>query len=218
MNLPALFSMKASVLRSARVRCLSLVLPLSCLLATGGCSLLPKAAADPTRYYLLAATSSGGNTPAAGAPSLILRPIDLASYLKSPAILVRKGGNEIEFHDYARWGEPLDLGIGRVLREELIAGGGFGVVAGGGSRGGAAEYTHELIVRVLAGEGASDGAVNFRAVWRLARTDTPAVAVAGGDFRATDLRWDGKNESTLAAQLSRAVGGLAAEISAAVKK
>ncbi len=218
MNLPAVFSMKAPVFRSARVRCLSLALPLCCFLVTSGCSLLPKAAVDPTRYYLLASTSPGGNAPAAGAPTLILRPIDLANYLKSPAILVRKGSNEIEFHDYARWGEPLDLGIGRVLREELIAGGGFGAVAGGGARGGSAEYSHELIVRVLAGEGASDGAVNFRAVWRLAKTDAPAVAVAGGDFRAADLRWDGKSESTLAAQLSRAVSSLAAEISATVKK
>lgn len=210
--------MKASAKTTTRVRRPFLCLLVPCVLLAGGCTLLPKASVDPTRYYLLSATSTGSAASAATTPTIVLRPVDLASYLRSRPMLVRKGGNEIEFRDFARWGEPLELGIGRVLREELLAGGVTGVVPGGASRAGAPEGSQELTVRVLACEGSADGAVNFRAVWRLTKSDTPGAPLAGGDFRAADLRWDGKSEAALAAQLSRAVSGLAAEISAALKK
>ena len=49
-------------------------------------------------------------------------------------MIVRRGKNEIEFREFAQWGEPLDLGIGRVLREELVARGAASAVQGAGMR------------------------------------------------------------------------------------
>ena len=192
-----------------------------CLVLVSGCSLLPEPKPDPTRFYVLSTPMNGGGTaPAAGAPSVHLKPIDLANYLRALPLIVRRGNNEIEFREFARWGEPLELGIGRVLREELLARGAASAVSAAGVRRDAAPVDLQLAVRVLACEGAASGAVDFRAVWEL----TPGAANgdgkpgARGDFRAADLRWDGKSEASLAAQLSQAVSALAAEIAGALKK
>ena len=90
------------------------------LLAGAGCNIVPEPQADPTRYYILSASETNG-TPQAKAPVVYLREVDLASYLRSRPLIVRRGENEIEFREFSRWGEPLELGIARVLREELVA-------------------------------------------------------------------------------------------------
>jgi uncharacterized protein len=186
------------------------------LLAFAACSIpIPQAETDPTRYYLLAASATPPTPPAANAPTVHLRAIDLANYLRARPLIVRRGDNEIQFREFARWGEPLDLGLGRVLREELLARGAVSAVV---LRAGPATYTHELAVRVLACEGGADGTVIFRAVWEISTIGTQPAVVARGDYRAADLRWDAQGEGSLAAQLSVAVAGLATEISAALKK
>jgi uncharacterized protein len=187
---------------------------------TAGCSLVPEAKSDPTRFYVLSSQASSASAPRADGPSLRVEAVELASYLRSPPVIVRRGGNEIEFREFARWGEPLDVGIGRVLREELLGSGAFAAVSAAGSRREALAADYALSVRVLACEGGASGTALFRAVWDLTKRAAEAApqTVAHGDFRPTDLRWDGKSEASLAAVLSQAVAGLAAEISAAVPK
>ena len=85
-----------------------------------GCSLIPEPKADPTRYYVLT-TATAAPASAGGLGTLQLRPVEVAGYLRNPAMVVRRGEHEIEFRDVARWGEPLELGIARVLGEELRA-------------------------------------------------------------------------------------------------
>jgi uncharacterized lipoprotein YmbA len=181
-----------------------------------GCS-LPQAQPDPTRFYLLSTPAVGAAAGVKG-PAVHLRPVELASYIKSKPMIVRRGDNEIEFREYARWGEPLEQGIGRVLREELLARGAAGAVLASGLRTVGVDYDYELTVRVLACEGGAGGAVFFRAAWELSTASATPKVVAQGDFRPADLRWDGKTEGSLAAQLSAAVAGLSAEIAAALKK
>lgn len=185
-----------------------------------GCSIpLPQAEADPTRYYVLSAST----VPAAGAvatpgPTIHLRQVELANYVRVRPLIVRRGDNEIQFREFARWGEPLELGIGRVLREELLARGAAGAVLSPGLRAANVNYDFELIVRVLACEGEAGGAVKFRAVWELAGAVAPNTIVARGDFHGPAANWDGKSEASLAARLSEAVVALAAEIAGALPK
>jgi uncharacterized protein len=197
-------------------RALVSVVGLVGLFVAAGCSFVPDPKADPTRFYVLSASAAPAAGPRGQAPTVQLRPIELASYLRSRALIVRRGEHEIQFREFAHWGEPLDLAIGRVLREELLARGAAAVVSGPASRSGAG-LDRALNVRVLACEGGADGAVIFRAVWELATTGDQETR-ARGDFRASDLRWDGKNEAMLAAGLSQAVAGLAAEIAPALGK
>lgn len=185
-------------------------------LATG-CNVLPEAKPDPTRFYVLKAS----RPPAAavensGAVALRLRPIELADYLRTRALIVRRDDNELDFRDYARWSEALGPAIARVVREEMRARG-VAVSAGGLKSGGApTESGFELRIRVLACEGAADGGVRFHAAWELVAIG--GVAARRGDYRPTTLRWDAQNEATLVAALSEAVAGLAGEIAATVKR
>lgn len=179
-----------------------------------GCSVLPEPQADPTRFYVLSSSATAIATPA-NAPVVRLAQLDVASYLRARPVVVRRGNNEIEFREFARWGEPLDIGIGRVLREELLA---RGIVVVSGMRRDHPTFTHNLTVRVLSAEGATNGAVAFRAVWELAAAGDKPGPVASGDFGPADLRWDAKTEASLAAKLSEAVAGLAGEIAAGLKR
>jgi uncharacterized lipoprotein YmbA len=186
------------------------------LLTLAGCS-LPQAQSDPTRFYVLSTDPVRAASPS-NAPVILLREVELANYLRSRPVIVRRGENEIQFREFALWGEPLDHGIARVLREELLARGAASAVLSSASRREHTNVNYSLSVRVLACEGEANGDIAFRAVWDLASTEPKPAAVAHGDFRPTTLRWDGKSEASLAAQLSQAVAGLAAEIAGALGK
>jgi uncharacterized protein len=192
---------------------------LSVLLALAGCS-LPQAQSDPTRFYVLSAEASRAAPSSNGAPLpvLYLRDIELASYLRNRPMIVRRGENEIEFREFALWGEPLDLGVARVVREELLARGAVSTVLTSAARREQASADATLSIRVLACEGVADGTVAFRAMWDIATAGPKPSTAAGGEYRPMSLRWDGKTEASLAAQLSQAVAGLADEIAAALAK
>ena len=198
--------------------------PVACLLPVltlSGCA-LPQAQSDPTRFFVLstdavrAPPASNGN--GSGHSVLYVREVELAGYLRSRPLIVRRGENEIEFREFALWGEPLDLGIARVLREELLASGVVNAVVTSSARHEQANADLVLAVRVLACEGGADGNVTFRAVWEISTAGPKSSRVASGDFRPTNLRWDAKSEASLAAQLSEAVAGLAGDIATARKK
>jgi uncharacterized protein len=205
------------------------VLPCAAVLLLAACSIpIPQAENDPTRFYVLSAAPLATSAHAAPAPApappqggklpaVHLRQVEVASYLGARSIIVRRGEHEIEFREFARWGESLDVGIGRVLREELLARGAAAAVLGRGLRAAGVDYDLELSVRVLACEGGADGTVLFRAAWELATAGAAAEPVARGDYRAGGLQWDGTSEASLVAQLSQAVTGLAAEIAAELK-
>jgi hypothetical protein len=170
--------------------------------AGAGCSLLPAPKPDPTRFFVLA-VEPGASAMARGA--VALRPVELPAYLRQPALVVRRGGNEVTFREAARWGEPLEQGLARVVGENLRR---LGLAPS--NRGGDADAAI-LVVRVLAAEGTASGGVEFRAAWELTRR---GAAPVGGEFRAPGLTWDGRDEAGLAGSLSAAVAGLAAEIAA----
>lgn len=189
------------------------------LLAMGasGCSTFsPKD--DPTRFFVLSAPTTTRTPAPAEAPSLVVRPVELANYLRGRPLIVRRDDNELEFRDFARWGETLEQGVARVIREELVARGAAGTVAIPGTRIANRKIDYELTVRVLACEGRSDGTVNFRALWEIAPFANRTRVLARGDFQAPELKWDTGSENALVAQISQAVAGLAGEVAAALAK
>lgn len=186
------------------------------LLATclwlAGCNLVPAPQADPTRFYVLAAsTPTPAATPATRA--LHLRPVEVANYLRGRPLVVRRGEHEVQFRDFARWGEPLEEGVARVLREEWLARGAAAVVSTGSLRSGRPAAEAEISVRLLACEGGVDGTATVAAAWDVRGPDGLAV-LRSGVFRSQGLRWDGRNEASLAAALSQGVSALAAEVAA----
>lgn len=214
-------SMENTCSAPLELRAMAFAAAIAGVMFLAGCSLpMPQAQNDPTRLYVLS-VPQGAAVAAddASAPVVRLRPIEIATYLRGREMVVRRGENEIDFREFARWGEPLEQGIARVLREELLLKHAASSVDAGGLRAAdAGDAKYEILVRVLACEGLADGGVDFRAVWQIDSTGAKSGAAIRGDYHPTDLKWTPRHEATLAAALSRAVGGLADEIAAGLKK
>lgn len=194
-----------------KTRFLTLLLLVGSLVGAG-CSVIPPAGADPTRFYVLSAAPASATKSESGEGLVLgLRSVDVAAYLRSRSLVVRQNGNEVQFRDFARWGEPLEAGLSRTLKEALIATGSVSQVASVPFSIDV-ERDLDLSVRVLACEGGADGSVYFRATWELVNTGAGAGLLASGDFTATGLTWDGQSEATLASALSEAVATLGKEI------
>ncbi len=98
---------------------------LGALLALGlaGCSLFPAPRVDPTRHYVLGGSEALAPETTSGRGSLKvgLRTVRVVPYLDGKAMIVRLGENEIDYRDYARWAEPLSVGVGRLVQARLLA-------------------------------------------------------------------------------------------------
>ncbi len=90
-------------------------------LGFAGCSLLPTPQKDPTRFYVLTGpTATELNTGyKKGHLRVGVRSVTVAPYLDGKTMIVRRGPNEIDYRDYARWAEPLATGINRMLVARL---------------------------------------------------------------------------------------------------
>jgi len=180
-----------------------------------GCNVIPAAQTDPTKFYVLSAPTGGAisTLPRSDNRSvrLGLRNLDVATYLKDPQIVVRTGSNEVQLQDYARWAEPLQAGITRLLREQLAS-------TPGVTRVDVQPFPLDqdldfvVAVSVLHCEGAAGGAegkgARFEASIRISTGGTTPQVVARKVYVAPDAAWDGRNFDALARLLSADVQGL----------
>ncbi len=202
------------------LRCLGLLLA-GALLGGAGCSIVPEASSDPTRYYVLTSPGAQENVAkeASGTLRIGLRAIELSPYLKKGTLVVRKGTNELVYNDYARWAEPLEAGIGRTVRTQLQA-------APAVARVFAhpfpfdQERDYDVSINVIRCEGleSHEGGAVARLVVAVEITTAGAHSqvVVRKVFRAPDVAWDGKNYGALAEALSASVGALAEDVAAAL--
>jgi len=185
---------------------LSGLLVLALGLATG-CNIIPVAQPDVTRYFVLTTAAAKPADAAAAAPrwKVALRPVDVPSFLRGKAMQVRLAGNEIHFADEARWAEPLEAGLGRVLRDSLEShGDAVHVVATDGE-----DPEFAFVVRVLRCEGDREAKVaRFAAVVEVYAPRVSADRRAKDAFTVEIPNWDG-TYGQLAQKLSEAVDGLA---------
>lgn len=120
---PALSASAMSRLRLRRLLrpALAGAASLAIAFAFAACSLFPKPAPDPTRHYVLTGPSSAtlNSGLKQGRLKVGLRSVQIAPYLDAKSMIVRRGDNEIDYRDYARWAEPLATGINRMLVARL---------------------------------------------------------------------------------------------------
>ena len=178
-----------------------------------GCNLVPPPQADTTRYYVLSAPAASVPEAAPGALRLGLKELRIADYLDTRDIVVRKGANELVLQDYARWAEPLESGIGRVLRARLLSDPGIAAVSSPPFAIGVPR-DYDLTVEILHCEGDSDSA-RFAARVEIASAADGHV-VARRVFVAPQGSWNGRDFGKLAALLSEDVSALGADIAGAL--
>jgi uncharacterized lipoprotein YmbA len=85
------------------------------------CSFLPTPKPDPTRHYVLTGPEVGALNESLGRGVLKVgvRSVNIAPYLDGKSMIVRRGENEIDYRDFARWAEPLSVSINRMLVARL---------------------------------------------------------------------------------------------------
>jgi hypothetical protein len=193
-------------------------------LAAGGCKILPDATVDPTRYFVLDGPPATEPAVAriAGAHQLGLRSVELPGYLRNHKdMVVRTGANELRFEEFARWAEPLDSGLNRVLKERLLS---------MDTIGGVSTYPfsvdvrrdYDVAIRVLNCEGLSvggkAGVARFAAAYDIIASGAGGQVVARRIFTAPDQPWDGRDFGSLAKLLSDEMARLAIDIAANLPK
>lgn len=203
--------------RLVRLAFAALLIPL-----VAACSLLPKPQPDPTRHYVLTGPAVEGVNDALGRGSLKVgvRTVSIAPYLDGKSMIVRRGDNEIDYRDFARWAEPLGVAINRMLVARLN-------VSGKVARVYPQPYPFDVArdvdvaVTVLRCEGRvrADGTAttSFLCGIEITRVNDGGGAgavLAREVFEAPEIPWDGGDYSALAQGLSESVAKLADAIAA----
>lgn len=192
------------------------------LLVGTGCSIVPEASSDPTRYYVLTGPghSEDGATRVRGTLRLGLKAVELSPYLRKGTMVVRKGRNELVYNDYARWAETLEAGISRAARAQLLASPAVDRVFAYPFPFDQ-ERHYDIALNVIRCEGVKGG--DGGTVARFAAVVEITTAGEGGGevvsrkvFRAPDVPWDGKDYGALAEALSASVGALCEDLVASL--
>ena len=208
----------------ARIACLlTLVVPV----ALTGCFKLARESPTLQLYVLGDGSASGLPTPphlAAGRAAfrIGLSRVEMASYLSVPAIMMRRGANELIVSQFHRWGGDLDQGVNRAVGAYLAKSPRIRSVD-------VAPWTararHDLLVQlhvtrfegVVADSAAREGRVHVMAGWDIIRPFDGTVMVRGstddrgGAFRVGDY-------AGLVTGLDAALSRVARDISACLAR
>jgi uncharacterized protein len=150
-----------------------------------------------------------------------LRRLDLAPYIATPAIVVRRGEREIVTSDFHRWAEDPAHGISRAVARHLAAAGAFRAVDVAPwpvrSR---YDYLVQLHVTnfegvVPAGSSAARGAAHVRATWEIIRQQDETV-LARGVSEHREEGWSAGDFADLVALLDRGLIMVTRELAAAI--
>lgn len=117
------------------------------LLCLSGClNLDPKA--DPTRFYTLSGMTEAEGWRLTSGPVVGVKRVVLPEYLDRPHIVTEVGGGELKLAEFHRWAEPVDMGVTRVIVQNLSGMlEGYGVVGEPWSKTGRPDY--ELHITIL---------------------------------------------------------------------
>jgi uncharacterized lipoprotein YmbA len=204
-------SARFSTPRSARVD-RRLLLAALVVATLPGCFSLGRDSPALEQYVLgaIPVVTAAESAPAGGGVTVGVRRLDLAHYLATPAIVVRRGAQQIVTSDFHRWGEDPAEGINRAFARYLAAEAGVRVVdvAPWPVR---SEYDALIQLHVTRFEGvlpadllATEGAAHVVASWEIIRQRDEAVLARG----VTDYRQGGWEAGDFAALVTLLDGGL----------
>lgn len=206
------------------VRAVAATLAVGALWVFSACA-LPEAVPDLTRFYVLtpaaavergtvdasATTDAGGSSADANATRTVaIRSVIVPEFLRGKMMQVRLAANEVRFVDVARWAEPLEAGLQRVLRENLARDDGVRVVARGGE-----PHDYDVVIHLRHCEGVlPEGVARLAARVEIFSTGLETRLVAHDDFAVAISGWDGSDYGQLAAKLSEGAAALSERVSA----
>lgn len=187
------------------------------IISLAGCFSLGRAT-PPLEQYVLGASGATTAAPAApdsGTLTIGLRRLDLAAYLSTRLIVVRRGAHQIVTSDFRRWGEDPGEGINRVVGAHLSTAQPVRTVdvAPWPTR---SQHDFLVAVHVSRFEGVADsavaeGSVHVLAAWEIIRPQDNAV-VARGRTDHREGQWTVGDYAGLVILLDTALGRVARDI------
>jgi uncharacterized lipoprotein YmbA len=180
-----------------------------CLALLAGCGVT-----KPSRYYLLTPVEEqGAGTVSTPSPAVGIGPVAFPAYLDRPEIVLRSGGNELNYAGSNRWAEPLKTAFNRTLAENLsIMLPTDRTVIHPWSRSTMLDY--QVIVDVTRFDADAAGAVTLTAAWELIRSSDSTV-MKRNKTTYTEAAGSTDYPAVVAAQ-SRVVERLSRDIAAAI--
>lgn len=150
-----------------------------------------------------------------------LRRLDLASYLSTPAVVWRRGANQIVVSEFHRWGGDLDEGINRALAGHLR---GLAPVQAVDVAPWQARARHDFVLQLhvsrfegVADSAATEGRIHVMAGWDVIRPLDGALLLRGSsEDRGT--AWRVGDYAGLVTQLDAALLRIARDISACLAR
>ena len=189
-------------------------------LSLSGCALLPPRS-DPTRFYVLSVQSALPERTTADDYKrwkVGVRPVEVPSYLRTTSMVVRTGANEIHFAEFDRWGEPLDQGIGRVMKGILNSAPNVESVELDSHGDDLLDF--EVRLQILACEGMRVGtgksSLHFSVTWDVRAIQKNSIPAKRGVFTAEGVVWNGTDYGQLAERITEAVAGVSNAVAAAM--
>jgi len=191
------------------------------LLALAGCFKLARTSPQLAQYVLGGSAVPTADTPTAppGQLTVGLRRLQLASYLATPSIVVRRGPHQITTSEFHRWGEELGAGINRTLASQLARHPSILAVAVAPwpTR---SRYDYVLQMHMQRFEGVTDsstasGEVHVLASWDVVRPADDSVLMRGrAEIR--DGRWEAGDYASLVRALDAALAEVARQVGASL--
>lgn len=195
----------------------------SALIALAGCFSLSRNT-PPVQHFVL-----GGSRPPevrTVSPASIavgVRRLQLASYLQTPFIVVRRGAQRITFSEFHRWGEDLGGGINRAVAEHLAARApNAHLDVAPWPLGTRHDYLIQLQVLSFEGSAPEDpsaqqGEAHVQAMWQIIREqDGEVVGQGSTDFRRGG--WSVEDYAGLVALLDAGLDALATDLATGLEK
>jgi uncharacterized lipoprotein YmbA len=180
------------------------------VLFMGGCISIPN---SPTpRFYALSVAGKDQLGKAIKAPFSALvgiGPVKLPEYLDRPQIVTEDKWNMLQFAQFDRWGGSLDLGLARLVREDiaiLLPGAKLNLYPWNPS----IAVKYQVIIEVVELDSQLDGDMHFAVQWTVIGLQDPkTVIIKRSDFRTAI---NPHNYSGLAQTLSNDCSSLSVEI------
>jgi uncharacterized lipoprotein YmbA len=196
----------------------ALILPLA-LLAVAGCFRLSRDT-PPLEQFVLGGTAAASTAAASADPTGVtigVRRLDLASYLATPAVVIRRGAHQIEHSEFHRWAEDPGEGITRAVAGYLAAEPSIRAVdVAPWAAGSRHDYLVQLHIARFEGvapadSGAVDGEAHLLATWEIIRPVDAAV-LARGTTEHREGGWTVGDYAGLVTSLDRGLSGLATDL------
>jgi uncharacterized protein len=168
----------------------------------------------PNFFVLTGAGSRAARTHTTGETVVLVRRVEVPSYLARTSLVTMMGGIEVKYSATQRWAEPLDQGLSRAVAEDLsrnsrIRAYGFAPEAP------SVDHRYDVWIRLERFEGNDNGEVVLRARWSISSSGSSSPISS----RTVDIHrngWQPGDYAGLVRLLSEEVAEMSRQIARAI--